>query len=218
MILPRHRPFERRQPTKDARVFIIFCEGKRYEPKYFAYFNAIDSRIKLEIIAAEQEGNNSPTGLYQRAEKLLIKTKENPNPEYILSDEDEIWFVIDTDKWGKKITELRQACEPHEWSIAQSNSCFELWLHYHFKSDLPNFEGMENTQNWKAYINNEVVKGGFDARKYPIFIQTAIQNAKANYTEIENIPNFGSTQVFQLAERFYPYIKDDIEAELEKLT
>jgi len=217
MIL-KNRPFERRKPTKDAKVFIIFCEGKENEPNYFDYFRGISQKIKLEIVATKQESNNSPTGLYARALDSLIPTEANPNPQYTINDQDEIWFVIDTDKWGEKITELRQSCEPYKWLIAQSNSCFELWLHYHFKSELPDFEGMESTQNWKAYINNEVVKGGFDARKHPVLIPFAIKNAKLNYTETNGMPDFGSTQIFQLAERFYPYIKDDIEAELAKLT
>ncbi len=218
MILPRHRLFKRREPTKDTKVFIIFCEGKSDEPRYFRYFNMIDQRVKLEIIAAKQESNNTPTGLYERAVESLISTETNPNPQYAVNDKDEVWFVIDTDKWGEKITELRQLCELHGWQIAQSNLCFEVWLHYHFKSELPDFEGMEKSKNWKAYINNEVVKGGFDPRKYPIFIPFAIENAKLNYTETDGMPDFGTTQVFQLAERFYPYVKDDIEKELAKIT
>lgn len=218
MILPRNRPFERRLPSRDAQMFIIFCEGKKYEPNYFTYFNEIDSRVKLEIIPAEQEGNNSPTGLYKRAETLLIPSDENPNPSYTISEEDEIWFVIDTDEWGEKITELRSLCQQQKnWLIAQSNSCFEVWLHYHFNAEPPDFEGMDKTRNRKAYINNEVVKGGFDARKYPILIPFAIKNAKANYIEKGDVPEFGSTQLFKLAERFYPYVKDEIEAELKKL-
>lgn len=218
MIL-KNRQFERKLPSKDARVFIIFCEGRKREPQYFAYFNEIDSRIRFEIIPPQAGSDESPIGLYQNAAKMLLTTPENPNPEYPINEEDEVWFVIDTDTWGEKITTLRDECIAHpNWSVAQSNPCFEVWLYYHIQSDFPDFEGMEISKKWKSYLNDEVVPGGFKSQKHSILIKTAIKNAQANYIEKDNEPTIGTTQVFQLAERFYPYIKDDIEAELAKLT
>jgi len=218
MIL-KNRRFERRQPKRDARVFIIFCEGRKREPQYFAYFNEIDSRIRFEIIPPQEGRDESPTGLYQNAAKMLLTTPDNLTPEYPINEQDEVWFVIDTDTWGEKITTLRNECAAHSnWQIAQSNPCFEVWLYYHFRSNFPEFEGIEISKKWKSYLNDDVQKGGFKSQKHPILIQTAIENAKANYTEKDNFPEIGTTQVFQLAERFYPYIKDEIEGELAKLT
>jgi hypothetical protein len=36
MIL-KNRRYEKPEPSKDAKVFIILCEGKKREPDYFKY-------------------------------------------------------------------------------------------------------------------------------------------------------------------------------------
>lgn len=209
MIL-KNRLFERREPSRDAKLFIIFCEGKKREPDYFNYFEGICSRIKFEIIPAEQEGNNSPTGLYEIASLNIVQTDENPCPKYTNNPEDEIWFVIDTDSWGEKIQELRSLCKKSHknWFIAQSNPCFEVWLYYHFKKEKPSFDGMESAANWKAFLNDEIIPGGFDSRKHPLLLIDAINNSTANHLEDEEAINLGCTEVFKLAKNFYPYVKE----------
>ena len=109
MIL-RNRLFERKEPSRDARLFIIYCEGKRREPEYFKYFNEISSRIKLEIIPAEHTGNNSPTGLFRQACSDIIESENTPVKKYDLNTEDQVWFVIDTDQWGQKIKAIKENC------------------------------------------------------------------------------------------------------------
>ena len=59
----------------------------------------------------------------------------------------------------------------------------------------------------KKFLNQKI-PGGFDSRKHPIFIKTAIENSKKVFDE--NI-NIGSTEVYKLAESFYPYISDKID-------
>jgi hypothetical protein len=49
MIL-KNRRYEKQAPSKEAKLFIILCEGKKREPDYFKYFQEISSSIKLEII------------------------------------------------------------------------------------------------------------------------------------------------------------------------
>lgn len=66
MIL-RSRLYERKQPDRDATLFVIYCEGSRREPQYFKYFKEIRSRINLEVVEADSQGNNSPLGLYEHA-------------------------------------------------------------------------------------------------------------------------------------------------------
>ncbi|PBQ31664.1 hypothetical protein CNR22_07740 [Sphingobacteriaceae bacterium] len=206
MIL-KNRSFERVPANRDAKVFYIFCEGKRTEPKYFKYFEEIDSRIKFEIIRAEQHENNSPTGLYDKACLFIIKSQANPNPKYEISNIDEVWFVIDTDEWKDKIETLRGKCSSHEnWFIAQSNPCFEVWLYYHLKSHAPKFEGIEISSKWKGFVN-EQIPGGFNPLKHPILIKDAIDNSKANYIEVEGRIYIGSTEIFKLAEKFYSLIE-----------
>ena len=216
MIL-KNRLFERKAPDRSAKIFLIFCEGHVREPQYFRYFNEISSQIRLEVIQAEEQDNNSPTGLYQKAQQFVVKTTENPNPRYELNNNDEIWFVIDTDQWKSKIWELRQFCNNHtNWYIAQSNPCFEVWLYYHFFEKFPEFENIEISENWKTYLN-QMIKGGFDSRKHPIYVQKAISNAKKNYKEKKQTVEIGCTEVYMLAEKFFPLIKEEIEEGLKRI-
>jgi hypothetical protein len=63
----------------------------------------------------------------------------------------------------------------------------------------PNFDNMIIPSEWKNHVDN-VIKGGFDARKHPVLIQTALENAKVNFEYDQNkFPNIACTEVFNLA-------------------
>lgn len=207
-MIVKHRLFERRTPSRDAKLFIICCEGNKREPQYFTYFQEISSNIRLEIIKPESDSNNSPTGLFDQAVQELC-SDESTFLEYELTENDEVWFVIDTDSWGEKILELRKSCSKKNWHVAQSNPCFEVWLYYHKFKEKPNFVDMHLSAAWKEYIDG-IFPGGFDSRKHPIFIYEAITNAKENFMSENSSPQFCSTEVCFLAEKFYPYVKEEI--------
>lgn len=155
---------------------------------------------------------------FARACEFIVSSESNPNPKFELLDIDEVWFVIDTDKWGPKIAELRSLCtQKGDWRIAQSNPCFELWLYYHFFDSLPHFEGMESSDRWKSFVNNKI-PGGFDSRKHPILLQTAINNSLKYYSEIEGTPTFCSTQVHKLGESLHKLLEPKLTEPLGKVT
>lgn len=211
MLSSRGRLYTREEPSKDAKLFIIYCEGKKRETQYFNYFLELSSKMRLEIQSPSQHDDNSPHGLYKKAVSQIIKSKENINPLY--EEDDEVWFVIDTDDWGAQIDTLRSNCIPKiNWYVAQSNPCFEVWLFYHKFNEFEIFENIETATGWKQYLNKKVA-GGFDSKKHAILIQTAIENAKSKFEEEIHI---GSTEVFKLAESFYPLVKDKIDEALQK--
>lgn len=211
MLLSKNRKYDRGEPTRDDTLIIIFCEGIVTEPQYFKFFNNIKSNIALEIIAPASVDNNSPAGLYASAVNKLILSDDNPLPKYNLRDEDEVWFVIDTDKWEKHIDTIYEECGKHNnWFIAQSNPCFELWQYYHFFEQVPTDQGLENSVNWKSYLNSSI-KGGFNKKIHPMLVKTAIDNSKAIHSEENNRPAIYCTSVFKLVERFYPLIATELE-------
>ena len=213
-MLSKNKSYTRKEPDKEAKLFVIFCEGLYKENLYFNYFNGISSQIKFKIIPPISGSNHSPTGLYNVACKTLIKSEKNPNPEITIDKIDEIWFVIDTDSWGKKINELRGFCLNHKnWEIAQSNPCFEVWLYYHFYNKKPEFDGIEISKKWKEYLGL-IISGGFDLRKHPVHIEKAITNAKANFILKDMQPDIASTEVYKLAERILPLVKMEIDVAL----
>lgn len=211
-MLSRSKLYTRKEPTKEAKLFIIFCEGQNTEPMYFRYFQNISHNINLEIIEHE-DGKNDPLGLFETACKLLIKSEENPNPKYEVSPVDEIWFVIDTDKWneqGDKINQLKEKLQKHlTWKIAQSNPCFEVWLHYHHFEEKPEFENISKCKSWKAHLNEKI--SGFSCDSHPILIETAIKNSKQNYNTNNNQPDICCTEVFNLAELILPFVQEEID-------
>jgi hypothetical protein len=217
-MLSRSKLYTRREPTKEAKLFIIFCEGQNTEPMYFRYFQNISHNINLEIIEHEN-GKNNPMGLFETAYKLLVKSEENPNPKYEVSSIDEIWFVIDTDRWneqGNKINELREKIQEYPtWNVAQSNPCFEVWLYYHHFSDKPILENMDTCGSWKSHLNDKI--GGFNCNKHPIYIERAIQQAKEIHNEVHSQPDNCCTEVFKLAESFFPFVKEEIDSVILKL-
>lgn len=216
MIL-KSRLFSRKEPNRESKSYFIFCEGHKREHKYFLYFKEIDSKINVVVVNPQPHDDNSPTGLYEKAVRCLVKSEKNPKPQFELLDIDEVWFIIDTDTWEGKIDELRKLSSIHtNWFIAQSNPCFEVWLYYHFNNSLPDFKGMEVSQNWKSYVNTHVVNGGFDSRKHPVFIKAAIENSTVNYQEENNQPILGTTQMHILANSIYPLIETTIENGLSR--
>ena len=204
--MKRNKIYERLEPTKDGKLYFIFCEGDKRETTYFYFFNRIATQIIIQIVPIE-DGKNSPIGLYNNACLSLLKSEENPNPSYTLNDGDEVWFIIDTDKWGDQINTLREnVSNQQNWFVGQSNPSFEVWLYYHFRNEKP----QNSIDNWKEYLTT-IVNGGFDNRKHPIHIEKAITNAENNYSTADNIPDDVTTELFILGQKILPLIKPDID-------
>lgn len=209
MIL-RNRLYERKEPDRDATLCIMYCEGSKRELQYFNYFKGISSRILLEVVQADSQGNNSPTGLYEQACKDVGDYGADTLAKYEMGEGDQLWFVIDTDQWDSHISQLKRSCERRQrWYVAQSNPCFEVWLYYHFFSEDATSLALADCSAWKSYVNNRVV-GGFDSRKHPIYIIEAITNAKKWFSAPNGVVAYGSTEMFKLGEIIYSMAASEV--------
>lgn len=199
--------YEKKAPFRDAFFFIIVCEGKNREPHYFRFFDGMSSRVK--IVPVESGVGSAPRLLIENA---IAKEEElDANAE-----RDRVWFVIDTDRWNNQLHEIRQECELHpHWKVAQSNPCFEAWLYFHAKAELPTLENMSQCNNWKPYLPI-IIQGGFNPDFHPIAIETAITNSRASYVANGYLPEPGSTQLWQLGEELLPLIQKDLDNLKEK--
>jgi len=72
---------------------------------------------------------------------------------------------------------------------------------------------MNISAKWKTYLNQKKA-GGFDSRKHPVYIETAINNAKIKFNDDLNIE---STEVYKLAESFYPLVEKKINEALNQI-
>lgn len=155
---------------------------------------------------------------------MSFGTADNHEPKYNFQEQDEVWIVLDSDpdKANSRIPQITAIKSEiqfyNRWSLVESNPCFEVWLYFHGRDEVEEFDGMESSGPWKTLLD-EVFKGGFDLRKHPIFIEDAKLRSEAKFEQGENgSPKIGSTEVFRLAENILHLLGDQIRAERNKLT
>jgi hypothetical protein len=194
--------YEKKEPFRDAFFLIVVCEGKNREPDYFRFFDGLSSRVK--IVPVESGVGSAPKLLIEKA----IAKEEELDAK---AERDRVWFVIDTDRWREQLHEIRHECNNHpHWMVAQSNPCFEVWLYFHAKTELPQLQNIAQCNNWKPYLPT-VIQGGFNPDFHPIAIEAAIENSKASYAVNGYFPEPGSTQLWQLGEELLTLIKKDLD-------
>ena len=213
--LSRNKAYQKVQPSRDARKIYIFCEGEKKEISYFKYFQGLSSNIEI-IPIPSVNGHSDPIKLMENASRIFLG--EIPELSLGVQQDDEVWFVIDTDRWNEnnKIEIIQQFCSTHNnkealvYYVAQSNPCFEIWLYYHFFDVLPEEAEIAQAESFKHFVAKKI-SGGFDNRTMPVEIQTAIVNAESNFVIENNQPRYLSTEVFKLGKVLLPYIKHPLD-------
>lgn len=198
---PKVLSYKKKEPYRDAFYFILICEGQHREVEYFKFFDKLSSRVKVVPVSSGE--NSAPKHLIEAAHttiKELGATAVN----------DRLWFVIDTDKWGQQLHDIRVECKDHtNWNVAQSNPYFEVWLYFHAKSSLPSLENLQRCSQWKPYVHS-IIQGGFNNDFHPAHIEAAIINAKGNFGFDGYFPTTGSTQLWQVGDALLPLIKKEL--------
>lgn len=124
----KYKNFKRIEGIRSGRLFVIATEGKDTERIYFeALRNKIQmSQIKLEILSSENN-ESAPNKVYDRLTDYQNK--------YDIEDDDQLWLVIDKDRWtDKMLSDIAQLCnEKKSFFMGLSNPCFELWLLLHYE-------------------------------------------------------------------------------------
>jgi hypothetical protein len=87
---PINRLYEKKEPFRDAKLFVIICEGSKREPDYFGFFDRITQKIII-IAAGSIEGRTAPQHLIEYAKETIKKLD--------FGGEDELWIVFDRDRW-----------------------------------------------------------------------------------------------------------------------
>lgn len=183
------RSYTKQAPHRSAAIILIIAEGKR-EDGYFKKLREQISNIQIEIIHRE-DGVSSPLYAFQRLEEYKNIAEWNQ------LDNDQVWFVFDNDDWRDQIDNLIEECRSRaNHFTAFSNPCFEVWLHYHSRRDIP----MLNAQQLKEQLADQAI-GQYSASKFIKHIHVAIANAKeADKVPDDNKPGPMQTKVYKLAE------------------
>ncbi len=196
-----NRTYKKGKPFRDARKFIIICEGER-ESNYFDFFNGKSKKFIVETVApvGENQGESAPNHLKNRAIEYIDKNG------WELDYDDQLWFVLDVDKWERtSIDELKILSDSTKnWFLAISNICFEVWLYYHKSKEkiIPKSSG-----DMKQLLHNQV-NGGYKIEAYAPEILTATENSK-NIDENEEgaYPDLGVTKVYKLGQEIVGLIQ-----------
>lgn len=130
---------------KDPRTFFfIASEGTETEVAYFDMINQyVKSQPQLNLKVAVE--------ILERSEKAssprhVIKVLDQKIKEYVIKEGDELWLLIDRDRWKlETLAEVARLCRQKKYEFCLSTPCFELWLLLHLV-DLDNYSADEKAK------------------------------------------------------------------------
>ncbi len=205
------RPHRRKSGFREFKLIVIATEGTHTEKQYFEamaspehYFNP---RVHIEVLDRLTEAS-SP--------KHVLELLNAFKSEYALGKEDELWMVIDLDRWhNRELSSVAARCVQKNYKLAVSNPCFEFWLLLHFKSldDYTDAELVEMAANRRVtkertWLDKELVnvlgsynKSAIEPARFLPFVDQAIIRAKVLDVSPEHRwPNTLGSRVYLLAE------------------
>ena len=119
--MPRERTefFRESNTTEREKIFVLAFEGNVTEEKYFSEFKNSnkfnDELIYLHLLKREKDDTNSAPN------HVFSKLKKEAKDEFNFKKGDELWMIIDTDRW-KNIPKIIEACNDLEnMFVAVSN-------------------------------------------------------------------------------------------------
>ena len=205
---------ERREAFRDARLIVIASEGKDTERIYFKALakEYTNPRVHVHILErSEAEQNNS-------SPDHVLKQLNDYKSQYELEADDELWLVVDKDRWTEAMlscvaTECSQEVAMH---MALSNPCFELWLLLHIEDSAlltPEeqkqwIENRRKSKNGDPYLKvrlrqkmGSYHESSYDALTLIAHVEDAIERARAlDKNPNDRWPQTLGTRVYLLAE------------------
>ena len=205
---------ERREAFRDARLIVIASEGKDTERIYFKALakEHTNPRVHVHILErSEAELNNS-------SPEHVLKQLNDYKEQYALEADDELWLVIDKDRWTEAmLSRIAMECAQDEYMhMALSNPCIELWLLLHLV-DATSLSP-EEQQQWlenrrtsrrtdpylKMRLRQEMGsyhEAAYDAQMLITHVEEAIERARAlDKNPNDRWPQTLGTRVYLLAE------------------
>lgn len=205
---------ERNEAFRDARIIVIASEGKDTERIYFrALANEYaNPRVHVHILErSEGEQNNS-------SPEHVLKQLNDYKRNYAMEEEDELWLVIDKDRWTEAMLSHVAAVSTQNdfMYMALSNPCFELWLLLHLvdaTSLAPEerkqwMKNERRTNNADPYLKVQLrqamgsyKESNYDAQMLVPHVEIAIERARTlDENPADRWPQTLGTRVYRLAE------------------
>lgn len=124
----KRKDFVRLEGVRPARLVVIASEGRCTES---IYFSAVKERLRAPNVHVEildrDSNESSPESVHAQIADFMR--------EYNIEDDDELWLVIDRDRWHERmLSQVAQLCSQNSHlHFCMSNPCFELWLLLHLE-------------------------------------------------------------------------------------
>ena len=189
----KRRPLNRTiTHLRDTKLFIIATEGEKTEKQYFEMFR--NPRAQVKVIPT-QEGKSAP-------EYVLERLKEF-HREYQLTKTDELWLMIDVDRWQEvKLSQIAAIAIQKGYYLAVSNPCFELWLCLHLSE--ANQLGL-TCRDLEAFLRNHsgsYNKANLRPEVYLLGVNDALRRAKELHSnDQERWPTQTGSHVYKIVEK-----------------
>ena len=205
---------ERQEAFRDARLIVIASEGKDTERIYFKALakEYTNPRVHVHILKrSEAELNNS-------SPEHVLKQLNDYKEQYALEADDELWLVIDKDRWTEAmLSHVATECAQDEYMhMALSNPCIELWLLLHLvdatslspEEQQQWLENRRKSKNAAPYLKVRLRKkmgsyheSSYDALALIAHVEDAIERARAlDKNPNDRWPQTLGTRVYLLAE------------------
>ena len=196
--------YRRRESFKDSSMFIIGYEGNIKDPKYFY-------RIEEELIEPRKafihplppdNGESAPKKVLERVKDFV----EDPKRGVDIEPGDNIWFVLDVDRYPKvQFDEVNEYCNMEKQrKLAISNPCFEIWLWMHIE-DVDKITS-KTSKMLKNELHEKLNSLSFNGDYIP-FMKDAIKRAYIADSSKTYYPDSYSTKVHLLVEELLKYSK-----------
>lgn len=213
--MPRERSdlFRVSNVKEKERIFVLAYEGNETEAIYFEslkdspLFN--NELIYLISLKRDKDDHNSAP------KHVFSKLKREVKELYTLDIHDELWMIIDRDRWHN-LQEICDKCtEEGNFYLALSNPCFEFWLLLHIK-DINEFSSEELNSIWenrkvrnKTYLKkllSDLLDNGYNEsnpqpERFLPYLNDAVIRAKALDTPQESFPTKLGSHIYKLIEK-----------------
>lgn len=214
--MPRERTdFIRESGSKEKeKIIVLAFEGVDTERLYFDAVKGCNrfNRDLVELHALVRPKGNNESSPKHVFEKLKREAKD----KYNFGPKDELWMVIDTDRW-RNIPDIVAACRAQgNMFAAVSNPCFELWLLLHVL-DISEFTVEEvelirlNRKNGTSRTHVERLlmdalggsynKSNLRCDDYIANLDLAVQQAKLRDATLEDYPTVVGSHVYRIVEK-----------------
>lgn len=190
----RTKLLDRKHDRRSAKLFVIATEGQDTEKQYFEMFGS--RKVKVEVRATGDDNKSAPEYVIERLDKFKDK--------YGISEDDELWLVLDVDRWVKR-DQLIAVCPQARqkgYQLAISNPCFEIWLCLHFGDLLPEDRTCKHFEIRLRNILGSYNKSNLDISAYKPNVESAIERSRSlDLKPNEYWTSQLGTHVYKLVER-----------------